>query len=87
MALKFDRRLRSFTADTPAIYQSHQMILKINLANSRLNEVWESQLILPFLSEMHPWTHNMRLAQLLARIFIFHFLSPVCSTGRKLRTS
>ena len=46
MALKFDRRLRSDTAETPVKFRSHPKILNTNLAASRLDEIWESKLAL-----------------------------------------
>ena len=44
MALKFYGRLRRITAEPPVKFQSHLIIRKTNLACSRLDEIWESQL-------------------------------------------
>ena len=44
MALKFDRRLRGTAAETPVKFQSHPLTLTIDLAASRLDEIWESEL-------------------------------------------
>ena len=46
MAHKFDRRLRSDTAETPFEFRSHPKNLNTNLAASRLDGIWESELAL-----------------------------------------
>ena len=43
VALKFDRQLRSDTAETPVEFRSHLKILNTNLVASRLDEIWESE--------------------------------------------
>ena len=46
MALIFDRRLRSGTAETPVEFWSHPKNFNTNLAASRRDEIWESELAL-----------------------------------------
>ena len=40
MALEFDRRVRSTTAEPPVKFQSNPLTLTIDLAASRLDEIW-----------------------------------------------
>ena len=51
MALTFDMPLRISTAEPPVKFHSHPVILSMDLAASRLDEIWERQLT--FLRAMH----------------------------------
>ena len=54
IALKSDRCLRSNAAETPVKSQSNPLTVKTNLATSRLDEIWESELSFFCVCETHP---------------------------------
>ena len=62
MALRFNRKLRGSAVETPVKFQSHSLTLIIDLTASRLDEIWESQLVswLSF-SERHPCNREQQL--------------------------